>query len=175
MIQNVKVSMKARQYEQAISASRKAIELEPSNPSGHWILARSLDAAGMFEEAFVEAEKAASLSGGSQPYAAHLAYAYAKNGDRERAWKIVYEMQEQAKTKYVGTYYLGVIYASLGETDLALESLEKAYADRNVRILEIFDPVFDSLRSDVRFRDLVRRIGMPTSISRSSSGSIRPV
>jgi TolB-like protein/Flp pilus assembly protein TadD len=168
------VSMKARQYEQAIAASRKAVELEPSNPSGHWILARSLDAAGLFEEAVVEAEKAASLSGGSQPYAAHLAYAYAKNGNRERAWKIVHEMQDQAKTKYVGTYYLGVIYASLGEADLALESLEKAYADRNVRVLEIFDPVFDSLRSDVRFRDLVRRIGMPTSITRSSSGPIRP-
>jgi TolB-like protein/Tfp pilus assembly protein PilF len=168
------VSMKARQYEQGIAASRKTVELDPVNPLGHWILARTLDAAGLFSEAVVEAEKASSLSGESQPYAAHLAYAYAKNGNREQAKKIVDEMLEQAKTKYVGTYYLGLIYASLGETDLAIEALEKAYEERNVRLLEIFDPAFDSLRSDVRFQDLVRRIELPISASRSSFGPSRP-
>lgn len=69
-------------------------------------------------------------------------------------------MLELAKTKYVGTYYLGLIYASLGESDLAMESLEKAYEERAARLLEIFDPAFDRLRSDARFQDLVRRIGI---------------
>ncbi len=168
------VLLKARQYGEAIAASNKTVELEPENPLGHWILARALDAAGLFEEAAVEAEKASSLAGDSQPYAAHLAFAYARKGDRERAWKIVSEMLEQAKTKYVGTYYLGLIYASLGELDLAMQALEKAYEERNVRLLEIFDPSFDSLRSDVRFQDLVRRIELPISASRSSFGSSRP-
>ena len=168
------VLLKARQYGEAIAASNKTVELEPENPLGHWILARALDAAGLFEEAAVEAEKASSLAGDSQPYAAHLAFAYARKGDREQAWKIVSEMLEQAKTKYVGTYYLGLIYASLGELDLAMQALEKAYEERNVRLLEIFDPSFDSLRSDVRFQDLVRRIELPISASRSSFGSSRP-
>jgi len=168
------VFMKARQYEQGIAACRKAVELDPENPLGHWILARALDAAGLFEEAVIESEKASSLAGGSQPYAGHLAYAYAKNGDRERAWKIVGEMLEQAKTKYVGTYYLALIYASLGEPDQAMQALEKAYEERNVRLLEIFDPAFDTLRSDIRFQDLVRRIEIPVSASRSSFGPSRP-
>lgn len=168
------VLIKARQYQEAIAASRKTVELEPENPMGHWILARALDAAGLFAEAVTEAEKANSLASGSQPYFAHLAYASAKNGDRDRAWKIVNEMLEQAKTKYVGTYYLGVIYAGLGENDLAIEALEKAYQEKNVRLLEVFDPGLDSLRSDVRFQDLVRRMEIPVSASRSSSGSSRP-
>jgi TolB-like protein/Tfp pilus assembly protein PilF/predicted Ser/Thr protein kinase len=160
------VYMKARQYDQGIAASRTAVELDPINPQGHWVLARALDAGNQLREALAEAEKAASLSGGSQPYAGHLAYAYARIGDARRAREIVRQMLELAKTKYLGTYYLGLIYASLGEPDLAMESLEKAYEERAARLLEIFDPAFDSLRSDVRFQDLVRRIGLPMQESR---------
>jgi eukaryotic-like serine/threonine-protein kinase len=155
------VYMKARQYGQGIAASRTAVELDPNNAFGHWILARCLDAGSQLVEALAEAEKAASLSLGSQPYAGHLGYAYARIGDRVRAREIIREMLELAKTKYVGTYYLGLIYASLGEPDLAIESLEKAYEERNSRLLEVFDPAFDCLRSDIRFQDLVRRIGLP--------------
>src|SRR5579871_6580817 len=169
------VLIKARRYEEGIAAARKTVEIEPENPLGHWILARALDAAGVFAEAVAAAEKANALAAGSQPYFAHLAYAYAKNGEREKAWKIVNEMLEQAKTKYVGTYYLGVIYASLGEKDLAMEALEKAYEERNVRLLEVFDPSLDSMRSDVRFQDLVRRMEIPVSASRSSLDSNRPI
>jgi hypothetical protein len=71
-------------------------------------------------------------------------------------------MQELAKTRYISAYYLALIYATLGEPDLALASLEKAYEERDTRLLEVFDPAFDILRSDVRFQDLVRRIGLPT-------------
>lgn len=156
------VYLKARQYDPAIAASRAAVELDQNNPQGHWILARALDAADQLSEALSEAEKAASLSAGSQPYTGHLGYAYARAGDRGRALEIVRQMLELAKTKYVGTYYLGLIYANLGETDLAMDCLERAYQERNTRMLEVFDPAFDSLRSDVRFQDLVRRIGLPT-------------
>ena len=154
------VYMKARQYSQGIAAARAAVELDPNNPQGHWALARCLDADQQFQEALAEAEKAASLSAGSQPYAGHLAYACARIGDRDRAREIVRKMLEAAKTKYVGTYYLGLIYASLGEGDSAMEWLEKAYEERTARLLEVFDPAFDSLRSDARFQDLVRRMGL---------------
>src|SRR5580700_9634018 len=156
------VSMKARQYDQGIAASRAAVELSPTNPQGHWILARALDAANQLPEALAEAEKAASLSGGSQPYNGHLGYAYARIGDRDRALEIVRKMQELAKTRYISAYYLALIYATLGEPDLALASLEKAFEERDARLLEVFDPAFDGLRRDVRFQDLVRRIGLPT-------------
>jgi tetratricopeptide (TPR) repeat protein len=138
------------------------VELSPTNPQGHWILARCLDGANQLSEAVAEAEKATSLSNGSQPYTGHLGYAYARIGDRDRALEIVRQMVELAKTRYVSSYYVGLIYASLGEPDLAVASLEKAFEERDARLLEVFDPAFDGLRRDVRFQDLVRRIGLPT-------------
>jgi eukaryotic-like serine/threonine-protein kinase len=155
------VCLKARQYADAIQASKAAVQLGPDNPQGHWILARAFDAANQLTEALAEAEKAASLSGGSQPYTGHLGYAYARIGDRDRALGIVRQMVELAKTRYVSSYYPGLIFASLAEPDLAVAALEKAYEERDARLLEVFDPAFDSLRSDVRFQDLVRRIGLP--------------
>src|SRR5208282_2992191 len=107
------IYMKARQYDQGIAASRTAVELDLNNPFGHWILARCLDAGNHLREALAEAEKAASLSGGSQPYSEHLGYAFARIGDTGRAREIVRQMMELAKTKYVSAYYVGVIYASL--------------------------------------------------------------
>jgi TolB-like protein len=76
------IHMRARQYSQAIEASRKAIDLDPTNPFGHWILARSLDAGDQIREALAESEEAVKLSGNRFPYAAHLGYAYARMGDR---------------------------------------------------------------------------------------------
>jgi eukaryotic-like serine/threonine-protein kinase len=154
------VYMKARRHNEAVAASRKAIELGPNNPFAHWVLARSLDTANQLEEALAEAEKAASFSGSSQPYAAHLAYACARLGDVGRAREILRKMLEPAKNSYVSAYDVAVIYTSLGEHDRAMEWLEKAYLERPARLLDLPDPAFDGLRSDARFQDLVRRIGV---------------
>jgi tetratricopeptide (TPR) repeat protein len=153
--------MKARQYDQAIRASRKGIELEPNHPFPRWILARSLDARNEFQEALAESEKAGSLSGCTQPFAAQLGYAYARIGDAVKARQVVNEMMELSRKKYISPYDIALVYTGLGEKDLALEWLEKAYQERTARLLELPDPAFDSLRSDPRFQDLVRRIGLP--------------
>jgi TolB-like protein/Tfp pilus assembly protein PilF/predicted Ser/Thr protein kinase len=155
------IYMKARQTREAVEAARKGVDLDPNNPFAHWILARALDAQNELPESVAESEKAARLSGGSQASTAQLGFAYARIGDTAKAHKIIDQLVELSRTKYVSPYDIAIIYTGLGEKDLALEWLEKAYEERAVRLLELLDPAFDGLRFDPRFQDLVRRIGFP--------------
>ena len=71
------------------------------------------------------------------------------------------QLKERAKRRHVLPYDMAVIYAGLGEKDRAFEWLEKAYAERDEDLLYLkVDPVLDSLRSDQRFTDLMRRVGL---------------
>jgi Flp pilus assembly protein TadD len=125
------------------------------------MLARALDACDQFHEALVESETAASLSGDSQPYAAHLGYAHARNGDHTEARRVLSRLAELSKHKYISPYDFAVIYAALGDKDHAFMWLEQAYEQRTPRLTEITDPGFKTLKRDPRFRALAGRIGLP--------------
>jgi hypothetical protein len=80
----------------------------------------------------------------------------------ERARAALRELQELAKRKYVQPYSIAMIYTGLGEKDQALAWLEKAYDDRSSYMVYLkVEPIFDSLHSDPRFVDLIRRVGLP--------------
>jgi tetratricopeptide (TPR) repeat protein len=153
--------MRARQYEFAIQACQSAIELDPSNAFGHWMLSRMLDANENLGQALAEAEAAVGLSKSSVPFRAHLGYAYARIGDEGRARQVIDELLSTSTRHYVSPYLVAVIYVGLAWKDLALEWLEKAYADRSPRLNELIDPPFDHLRSDPRFQSLTERFGLP--------------
>ncbi len=69
---------------------------------------------------------------------------------------------ERARTEYVSRYEIAVTYADLGEGDAAFEWLERAYQERHPDLTYLgTDPLFDSIRSDPRFDDLLRRINYP--------------
>src|SRR5580700_6061081 len=155
------IYMKARQNREAVEAARKGVDLDPNNPFAHWMLARTLDAHNELPESVAESEKAARLSGGSHASTAQLGCAYARIGDTAKAHKIIDQLVELSRTEYVSPYDIAIIYTGLGEKDLALVWLEKAYEERAVRLLELPDPAFDDLRFDPRFQDLVQRIGLP--------------
>jgi tetratricopeptide (TPR) repeat protein len=85
-----------------------------------------------------------------------------ESGRKDEARKLLAELKEQSKRRYVPPYWLAMIYAGLDEKDEAFAWLEKAYQERSFFLLWIkTDPMVDSLRSDSRFVDLVRRIGFP--------------
>jgi tetratricopeptide (TPR) repeat protein len=87
---------------------------------------------------------------------------YARTGKRDEALKIVAEMKEREKHDYVSPISFAIIYATLGDKDEAFEWLEKAYAARIPPLRRLNNgTAFDSLRSDPRFTDLVKRIGLP--------------
>ena len=86
---------------------------------------------------------------------------YAATGKRDEALRIIVEMKERSKQQYVSPMAFANIYAALGEKDLAFEYLEKAYAERTPILRGMkASPVWDPLRSDPRFTDLLRRIGL---------------
>ena len=155
------IHMRARRYDQAIEVCAKAVELDPTNPFGHWILARSLDARDQLREALAQSGEAVRLSGNRSPYSAHLGYAYAKVDDSQRACEVLDHLRERSRTEYVSPYHFVLIYTGLGESDLAFEWLEKAFEERTARLTgELSERVFDRFRSDPRFQHLVRRIGL---------------
>jgi tetratricopeptide (TPR) repeat protein len=114
-----------------------------------------------FDQAIVELQKAKSLE--DKPWiVGALGYAYAASGRRGEAQKIVEELKEQAKQRHVTPYGIAMVYVGLGQKDEAFAWLEKAYAERSPGLVWFkTDPMLDTLRTDPRYRDLLRRIGFP--------------
>ena len=106
-----------------------------------------------------ELQKAMQLSGGSPTCAANLARAYAASGKQVEAVVLLNDLTNRSTPGYAHAPEIAMVYAALGDKDQALTWLEKAFEDRsNPGVL--LRPGFDSLRSDPRFQDLVRRIGL---------------
>ena len=151
----------SRQYDQAIEQFQKMIEMDPNFIPAHTGLAQAYQEKEMFEEAIAELKKASALgrAGGE----AWLGNAYALAGKRDEAQKILDELKEASKQRYVSPFEFALIYMGLGEKDHAFEWLNKTFDENPYRISFIkFNPRFDSLRSDPRFTDLLRRMKLAT-------------
>jgi TolB-like protein/tRNA A-37 threonylcarbamoyl transferase component Bud32/Flp pilus assembly protein TadD len=153
----------ARQYDRAIEQFRRVIDKEPNLPGGHTGLGRAYIFKGMHDEGIAEIRKGAELAGGNPLSTALFAWAYAASGSRSEATKILDEsLKRLANGENVSKIRIASAYAALGDKDQAFAWLEKAYAEHSDSILDLkVDPAFDSLRSDQRFTDLLRRVGFP--------------
>jgi TolB-like protein/DNA-binding winged helix-turn-helix (wHTH) protein/Tfp pilus assembly protein PilF len=151
-----------RQYDQAIEELRSALEMDRSAFFLHWSLGMNYAQIHMFKEAMDEAQAAVVNSSGSPLTRAGLAHAYAVAGKQAQARKIVEQLKHESSRRYVPARELAVVYADLGEKDQAFQWLEKAYQERDRGLIWLkTDPALDSLRSDPRYRDLLRRVGPP--------------
>ena len=92
-----------------------------------------------------------------------LGHAYAVSGRRDEAQKVLDHMKKMSEHRYIAPYNVAVIYAGLGEEDEAFTWLNRAYEERSYILVEYLttDARLDSLRSDPRFDELRRRIGLP--------------
>jgi TolB-like protein/Flp pilus assembly protein TadD len=150
----------AHRYEESIRQSRKTIEMDPNFAVAHYQLGQALDQTGMHAEAISELEKAVSLSPDNANFQSNLAYAYAVSGRREDAKKIAGQLQRRSGEPSSIDANIALVYIGLGDNAQAMVWLEKAYQARfNPSIL--FRPVFDPLRPDAQFQELMRRIGLP--------------
>ncbi len=155
------ISYFGRQYDQAIKQLQETLELDQKFFVPHWGLGLAYEQKGMYEEAIAHFQQAVSLSGGSTNVIASLGHAYAVGGHEIEAQKIIEELKDRAKRGYVSSYQIALVYIGLGHKDQAIEWLENAYQERSTLLGYLkMDPRFDSLRSDPRFAELVRRVGL---------------
>jgi len=152
----------AHQYDLAIEQFRKTLEMDPNYGLTHWYLGQAYAQKGMYAEAETELRKAKNLLQQIVAVDADIGYAYAASGKGGEAKKVIDELKQLSKQRYVSSYYIALIYAGLGEKDLAFEWLENAYKERSDLLVYLNrDPRLDSLRPDPRFADLVKRVGLP--------------
>jgi TolB-like protein len=150
----------ARRYDQAIEYLQKALDLDPHFGSAYFWLERCYKAMGLHDQAIeMEFRKMAIREYSPEEIAAHRA-AYAASGWKGFWRKRLELMERGAKQRHVEPYYFAAIYARLGEKEQSLGWLEKAYKERSLWLTSLNnEPLFDDLRSEPRFQDLVRRIG----------------
>jgi TolB-like protein/DNA-binding winged helix-turn-helix (wHTH) protein/Flp pilus assembly protein TadD len=149
----------ARKYDLAIEQGRNTEELDANFAAAHLLLGEDYVQVGRHDQGLAELQTAASLSGNSPLYLAQVAVAYASAGKKSEALQIVAQLQSISNTQYVSPYGLAQIYAALSDREQTFKWLQTAYDDRAVWMSYLaVDPVFDSLRADPRFQDLLRRV-----------------
>jgi tetratricopeptide (TPR) repeat protein len=149
---------------EALAQFEKGLELDPRFAQSHRLLAGFYVRKGMTDEAVRHMRKMESFMDETRPPAwlGSLALYYARVGRREGALRILSELERRAKTGYVPATALARVHLSLGEKEKALSFLEKAYEDRHISLVWLkVDWGYDPLRSDPRFKDLLRRMNFP--------------
>jgi tetratricopeptide (TPR) repeat protein len=153
----------ARQYEQAVEQLLKTIELDPNYVTARLYLGFVYEQQGKNEAAIAEFGKAVALSGeGRRPVMeAALGHAYAVAGKRAEAQRILDKLKAVTERRYTSPYSIAVIHAGLGNKEQAYAWLDQAYAERDNWLIYLkVEPRLDPLRSDARFAELLRRIGL---------------
>jgi len=147
----------ARQYDQAIEQERKTLELDPNFMPAHDTLGAAYLQKSMYKEATAEFEKAVAISPRNTEALLWVGCAYAVAGRRAEAQRVLNQLNDLSKQKYVPAWSKAGIYMCLGEKDKAFEWLEKSYEERSLIEIKV-GPGWDPLRSDPRFADLLRRM-----------------
>ena len=151
----------AGRYDEAIDACRRTIEMDPNFAVAHWHLGLAYEQKQVLDAATEEFKKAISLSGGSPLMRAALGRAYAEAQEKHEANKMLDDLNELAKQQYVSAYEVATIYVALGDNEQAFQSLEKAYSEHSFHLVYLnVSPQFKSVRSDLRFQQLVQRVGL---------------
>jgi tetratricopeptide (TPR) repeat protein len=150
---------RARRYDESLAQCRKALEIDSTYGNGWWFLSLSLEQTGKLDEAIDALKKAVHLSPAPH-YLALLGRAYGLAGERTKGQSILRKLTALSRRRYVSPFDLAVVHAGLGDLTAMFQRLEEAYAERVFRIIELTLPMFDGLRADPRWQDLVRRIGL---------------
>ena len=159
----------ARRFDEAERQARKTLEIDPNFFRVHYYLGEVLQFKGRLAEAIPEYQKAFDLNG--DPYSlGMLGQAYARNGQKDEAQKVLAELNEQAKSRYVAPYAVALVYLGLGQKERALDELERAYqrGETNYLFRVKVDPILDDLRGNLRFEALAEKI-VPAREFRASS------
>jgi TolB-like protein/Tfp pilus assembly protein PilF len=159
----------ARRYDEAIAQLRKTLEMDPGYYYAHVNLGQVLAAKRAFDEAIGEYQKARALN--DDPFVLGLlGNAYASSGNKTEALKILDQLKEVSRQRYVSMFSFAIVYLALGDKQEALRWLEQSYQDRagaDIGWIRV-DSLLDPLRDDPRFEALAEKI-VPAREFRGSS------
>jgi TolB-like protein/Tfp pilus assembly protein PilF/predicted Ser/Thr protein kinase len=153
-----RVLLYQRQYDAAIEQERKTLQMDPDFGVARQLLAMAY----LYKGRFAEALETSSHVVETGRHSFVMARAHLRLGNRPLAQKVAADMEARAKSRYVSANAIANAYIGLDDRERAFEWLEKAFQDRSLRpdFMRV-DPVYDDLRADPRFRDLLRRAGLP--------------
>jgi TolB-like protein/DNA-binding winged helix-turn-helix (wHTH) protein/Tfp pilus assembly protein PilF len=152
----------ARQYDRAIEQEAKTLELDPTFVLAYYFRGVAYSKKSMYEQGMAEFDKGMAISPVNLVALTGLGYGYAVTGRSAEAQKVLDKLNELSMHEYVSPVWRAKIYAGLEEKDRAFEWLEKAYEDRSIVSVGFMkpNPMFDPLRSDPRYADLLRRTNL---------------
>jgi TolB-like protein/DNA-binding winged helix-turn-helix (wHTH) protein len=149
----------AHLYDESVQQSKRTLDMDPNFAVAHYQLGQALAQKHLYDEAIAEFQRAIELSGHSGAFDSNLAYVYAVSGQKVEAENIIKDLEASPHKNPSIDANIALIYVGLGDHDHAMIWLNKAYEARfNPSIL--LRPGFDPLRSDARFVDLRRRLGL---------------
>lgn len=152
----------ARQYDRSISQLRDTLEMDPNYEWAHLVLGQAYEQKGEYGPAIDELRKAVELSHNSPLLVSALAHAYALSGNQAEAQRLLKQLAAQSKKEYVSPYYIATVYVALGRHDVAMDWLEKAFADRSNGLVFLrVEPELDPLRAQPRFIALQQKLNFP--------------
>ncbi len=153
----------ARKFDQAIQECNRTLEMAPDLFLVYVVLAQSYAGKGLYREAMAELDKAPAMCRSIPSVAGLRAYIHGLFGERSQALQIIEQFIELSKVRFVPGFYIALGYAGLRDNDQAFNWLEKSLEERFVRLAYLnVEPIWDPIRADPRFAEIVRRVGIPT-------------
>jgi serine/threonine-protein kinase len=150
-----------RQYDEAIEMAKRTLELDPNYAAAHRLLSLAYQGKEAFDDAIAENQKWGVLTGNRVETAITLAQLFAVSGQREDAKSLIDDVKRDKPATEQIHRGLALVHAALGEIDLAFRCLEESYEQHEESILSLkIDPKVDPLRSDPRFKALLKKIGI---------------
>ena len=152
----------ARQYDRAIEQEGKVLELDPNFIDAYYFRGVAYLKKSMYKEGMAELEKGMAISPVNPEALTGLGYGYAVTGRRAEAQEVLDKLNGLSKHEYVSAIWRAKVYAGLEDKEKAFVWLEKAFEDRSIVSVGYIkpNPMFDPLRCDPRFADLLRRTNL---------------
>jgi TolB-like protein/Tfp pilus assembly protein PilF len=152
----------ARQFDQAIEQAHNTLEMDAHFAISYQVLGEVYLSKGMYREGLLALEQFSALSRSSATSRALLGYSHARLGEHSAALRLIEELDAASQHGFVPALLFALVYAGLDDQDQAFSWLEKAYEERFYRLAYLkVEALWDPLRSDPRFADLLRRVGIP--------------
>jgi TolB-like protein/Tfp pilus assembly protein PilF len=152
----------ARRFDQAIEQAHNTLEMDANFAISYQLLGEVHVSKGLYREGLLALEKFSALSRTSAISRALVGYSHARLGERSAALRIIEELTSASKHSFIPAFLYALVYAGLEDKDQAFGWLEKAYEERFNRLAYLKqDALWDPLRSDPRFIDMLRRLGIP--------------